>query len=68
MLSYVIPLLGEKGEGVIFMKDREQKEFYMMIKGQKVIVSEEVYRAYVQPIRAEQQKRNQSLSHVVSFF
>ena len=57
MLSYVIPLLGEKGEGVIFMKDREQKEFYLMIKGQKVIVSEEVYRAYVQPIRAEQQKR-----------
>lgn len=39
------------------MKDREQKEFYLMIKGQKVIVSEEVYRAYVQPIRAEQQKR-----------
>ena len=39
------------------MKYREQKEFYLMIKGQKVIVSEEVYRAYVQPIRAEQQKR-----------
>lgn len=39
------------------MKEREQKEFYLMVKGQKVIVSEEIYRAYVQPVRAEQQQR-----------
>ena len=39
------------------MKEREQKEFYLMVKGQKVIVSEEVYRAYIQPVRAEQQQR-----------
>lgn len=39
------------------MKNKEQKEFYLMIKGQKVVVSEEVYRAYIQPVRAEQQQR-----------
>ena len=39
------------------MKEREQKEYYLMVKGQKVIVSEEVYRAYIQPVRAEQQQR-----------
>lgn len=38
----------------------EKKEFYIIIKGKKVEVSEEVYRAYVRPIRAEQrqQRRN----------
>ena len=34
----------------------ENKEFYVMIQGKKVIVSEEVYRAYVRPIRNEQRK------------
>ncbi len=32
------------------------KSFYLWIKGQKVEVSEEVYRAYVRPIRNEQRK------------
>lgn len=34
----------------------ENKEFYLIVKGEKVIVSEEVYRAYVRPIRAEQRR------------
>lgn len=34
----------------------KNKEFYVMIQGKKVIVSEEVYRAYVRPIRNEQRK------------
>ena len=32
----------------------ENKEFYLVIKGEKIIVSEEVYRAYVRPVRAQQ--------------
>ena len=36
-----------------------EKEFYLIVEGQKVIVSEEVYRAYMQPIwREERNKRN----------
>lgn len=35
----------------------EKKEFYIIIKGEKVTVSEEVYRAYVRPIRAEQRQQ-----------
>lgn len=38
------------------MKDTN-KEFYLMVNGQKVSVSEEVYRAYVRPIRAEQRAK-----------
>ena len=34
----------------------ENKSFYLMVKGQKVEVSEEVYRAYVRPIRNEQRQ------------
>ena len=37
---------------------KEAKEFYVMVNGEKVIVSEEVYRAYVRPIRAEQKRNN----------
>ncbi len=33
------------------MENKKQKEFYVMVKGQKVIVSEEVYRAFVRPVR-----------------
>ena len=29
---------------------QENKEFYVVIKGEKVVVTEEVYRAYVRPI------------------
>ena len=35
----------------------ENKQFYLTVKGQKVPVSEEVYRAYVRPVRAEQRSR-----------
>ena len=34
----------------------KDKEFYIVIKGEKVVVSEEVYRAYVRPIRNAQRK------------
>lgn len=34
----------------------KQKEFYVTINGQKIVVSEEVYRAYVRPIRREQKR------------
>lgn len=35
----------------------ETKKFYLTIKGKKVEVSEEVYRAYVRPVRAEQRQK-----------
>ena len=38
----------------------EKKEFYITIKGKKVEVSEEVYRAYVRPIRAEQRQKRRN--------
>ena len=41
------------------MQEREKKEFYLTVKGQKTVVSEEVYRAYVRPIRAEQQRERE---------
>lgn len=42
------------------METKEQKQFYIIVDGQKVEVSEEVYRAYVRPIRAQQraERRN----------
>lgn len=42
------------------METKEQKQYYITVKGQKVPVSEEVYRAYVRPVRAQQrtEKRN----------
>ena len=42
------------------METKEQKQYYVTVKGQKVPVSEEVYRAYVRPVRAQQrtEKRN----------
>lgn len=36
------------------METKEQKQYYVIVKGQKVPVSEEVYRAYVRPVRAQQ--------------
>lgn len=36
------------------METKEQKQYYVTVKGQKVPVSEEVYRAYVRPVRARQ--------------
>lgn len=37
--------------------EKKDKRFYLTIKGQQVEVSEEVYRAYVRPIRAEQRRK-----------
>ena len=36
---------------------QENKEFYVTIQGKKVEVTEEVYRAYVRPIRTEQRQQ-----------
>lgn len=42
------------------------KEFYLIVKGKKIIVSEEVYRAYVRPVRAEQRaKRRERKCRIV---
>ena len=38
------------------MKNQKTKDFYIVVKGQKITVSEEVYRAFVRPIRAQQRK------------
>ena len=35
----------------------ENKKFYVTIKGEKIEVTEEVYRAYVRPIRKEQRQK-----------
>ena len=42
------------------METKEQKKFYVTVNGQKVEVSEEVYRAYIRPVRAQQraERRN----------
>ena len=42
------------------METKEQKQYYITVKGQKVPVSEDVYRAYVRPVRSQQrtEKRN----------
>lgn len=38
----------------------ENKRFYLKIKGQEVEVSEEVYRAYIQPLRAERRRKQRA--------
>ena len=38
----------------------EKKEFYLIVRGEKVAVSEEVYRAYTRPIRAEQRRKRRT--------
>lgn len=38
----------------------ENKRFYLTIKGQEVEISEEVYRAYVQPLRAERRRKQRA--------
>ena len=42
------------------METKEQKQYYVIVNGQRVEVTEEVYRAYVRPVRAQQrtEKRN----------
>lgn len=38
----------------------KNKEFYVTIQGKKILVSEEVYRAYVRPIRTEQRRKRRA--------
>ncbi len=40
--------------------EKENKRFHLTIKGQKVEVSEEVYRAYIRPVRLEQQRQKRA--------
>lgn len=40
--------------------ENENKRFYLTIKGQEVEVSEEVYRAYIRPVRLEQQRQKRA--------
>lgn len=40
--------------------ENENKRFYLTIKGQEVEVSEEVYRAYIQPLRAERRRKQRA--------
>ena len=42
------------------METKEQKQFYVIVNGQRVEVPEEVYRAYVRPVRTQQraERRN----------
>ena len=37
--------------------ENKNNEYYLFINGEKVIVTEEVYRAYIRPVRAEQRAR-----------
>ena len=52
------------------METKEQKQYYITVKGQKVPVSEEVYRAYVRPVRAQQrmEKRKEDIRFRFLFF
>ena len=47
------------------METKEQKQYYITVKGQQVPVSEEVYRAYVRPVRAQQRAMRRSWRCVV---
>ncbi len=40
--------------------ENENKRFYLKVKGQEVEVSEAVYRAYIQPIRAERRRKQRA--------
>ena len=40
--------------------ENKKEEFYLTIKGKKVEVSEEVYRAYIRPVRLEQQRQKRA--------
>ena len=39
----------------------EGKTFYLAIRGQRVEVSEEVYRAYIRPVRAERKRQYRAI-------
>ncbi len=40
--------------------ENKNKRFYLTIRGQEVEVSEEVYRAYIQPVRAERRRKQRA--------
>ena len=40
--------------------ENENKRFYLKVRGQEVEVSEEVYRAYIQPVRAERRRKQRA--------
>ena len=40
--------------------ENKNKTFYLTIRGQEVEVSEEVYRAYIQPVRAERRRKQRA--------
>ena len=40
--------------------ENQNKRFYLKVKGQEVEVSEAVYRAYIQPIRAERRRKQRA--------
>lgn len=44
------------------MEGKDSKQYYLFVKGKKVEVSEEIYRAYVRPISAEQKRRYRAYS------
>jgi len=47
--------------------NEEGKKYFLTIKGEKVEVSEEVYRAYIRPMRREQrQKRREWKCKIIS--
>lgn len=39
----------------------EEKAFYLTVRGQRVEVTEEVYRAYIRPVRAEQKRQYRAI-------
>ncbi len=40
--------------------ENENKRFYLKVRGQEVEVSEEVYRAYIQPVRKERRRKQRA--------
>lgn len=40
--------------------ENENKRFYLKVRGQEVEVSEAVYRAYIQPVRAERRRKQRA--------
>lgn len=47
------------------MEEKEAKQFYLFVKGEKVWVTEEVYRAYVRPISAAKKAKQRNLKCLV---
>lgn len=47
------------------METKEQKQFYVTVRGERVAVTEEVYRAYIRPDRAERRARRRDWRCVI---